>query len=266
MNAPAPVPSRNWFGLIATGLAVGVASGLFGVGGGIIILPVLVYLLGFDTKIAAGTSLLAIVLPSIVGVITYALDGNVDVLLAGLLAVGSIVGAPIGSWLLSRLHKRTIQWAFVGFLVVVIVSLFLVIPSRDAVVQISLLTGALLVLVGVITGVMAGLIGIGGGVIVVPVMVVLFGASDLVAKGSSLLMIIATGLSGTVANIRRKNVDPPAAIAIGLAAAAVTPAGVWLAGAMSPRVANLVFAGFLVLVIVRMVVDAWPRRPRRDDT
>ncbi|MGO1543135.1 MAG: sulfite exporter TauE/SafE family protein [Gulosibacter sp.] len=262
MNTPDLAPRRNWFGLVLTGLAVGFASGLFGVGGGIIILPVLVYLLGFDTKLAAGTSLLAIVLPSIVGVVSYALEGNVDVLLAALLAAGSIFGAPIGSWLLSKLHKRAVQWTFIAFIVVVIVSLFIVIPARDAVVQIDLLTGALLVVVGLFTGVTAGLLGIGGGVIVVPVMVVVFGASDLVAKGSSLLMIIATGLSGTIANIRRKNVDPLAALAIGLAAAAVTPFGVWLAGTLSPQTANIVFAGFLVLVIIRMMVDAWPRRRR----
>lgn len=262
MNSPALAPRRNWFGLVLTGLAVGLASGLFGVGGGIIILPVLVYLLGFDTKIAAGTSLLAIVVPSIVGVTSYALNGNVDVLLAVLLAAGSIVGAPIGAWLLSKLPKRAVQWTFIAFIVIVIVSLFLVIPSRDAVVHIDLLTGALLVVLGLFTGITAGLLGIGGGVIVVPMMVVLFGASDLVAKGSSLLMIIATGLSGTVANLRRKNVDPLAAVAIGAAAAVVTPLGVWLAGAMSPRVANMVFAGFLVLVIIRMVVDAWPRKSK----
>lgn len=262
LTPPAVAPSRNWFGLALTGLAVGLASGLFGVGGGIIILPVLVYLLGFDTKLAAGTSLLAIVVPSIVGVTSYALDGNVDVLLAALLAAGSIFGAPIGSWLLSRLHKRAVQWTFIAFIVIVIVSLFLVIPSRDAVVHIDILTGVLLVLVGLFTGITAGLLGIGGGVIVVPIMVVLFGASDLVAKGSSLLMIIATGLSGTIANLRRKNVDSAAAVTIGVAAAVMTPLGVWLAGAMSPRVANMVFAGFLVLVIIRMAVDAWPRKSK----
>lgn len=259
-HTPSTDSRRNWLGLILLGLAVGTASGLFGVGGGIIILPVLVYLLGYETKRAAGTSLLAITVPSLVGVVTYSLDGNVDVLLAALLAAGSIVGAPIGSWLLARLPKRAVQWAFIGFLVIVIVSLFLVVPSRDSVVHVDWFTGALLVLVGLVTGVTAGLIGIGGGVIVVPVMVLAFGASDLVAKGTSLLMIIATGLSGTVSNIRHRNVDPVGALTIGASAGVVTPLGVWLAGALTPFAANIAFAVFLVLVIVRMVVDAWPRR------
>lgn len=251
---------RNWFGLILLGLAVGVSSGLFGIGGGIIVLPALVYLFGYYTRIAAGTSLLAVVLPAIVGVISYAIEGNLDLLMAVLLATGSIVGAPIGSWLLTVLPQRAVRWGFIVFMLLVIASLFVVIPSRDAVVEMDWLLGAGLVALGLFTGVMSGLLGIGGGVIIVPLLVVLFGASDLVAKGTSLLVVIATGMSGTVANVRRKNVDPPAALVIGGAAALATPVGVWTAHALSPEIANIVFAVFLALVIIRMLADVLSRR------
>lgn len=253
---------RNWFGLILLGLAVGISSGLFGIGGGIIILPALVYLLGYYTRIAAGTSLLAVVLPAVIGVIAYALEVNVNLLMAVLLATGSIVGAPIGSWLLTVLPQRAVRWGFIVFLLAVIVSLFVVIPTRDAVVEIDWLLGAGLVVLGLFTGVMSGLLGIGGGVIIVPLLVVLFGASDLVAKGTSLLVIIATGMAGTIANLRRKNVDPPAAMVIGGAAALATPLGVWTAHALSPETANIVFAVFLALVIIRMLVDVLSRRAK----
>ena len=85
-----------------------------------------------------------------------------------------------------------LRWAFVAFLAVVIVSLFVVIPSRDAVLELTWVTGIGLVVLGVITGILAGLLGVGGGIIVVPVLVLIFGASDLVAKGTSLLMMIPT--------------------------------------------------------------------------
>lgn len=255
LKTSATPTKRNWFGLILLGLAVGVSSGLFGIGGGIIILPALVFLFGFNTRLAAGTSLLAVILPSIVGVISYALESNVNLLMAVLLAAGSIVGAPIGSWLLSIVPQRAVQWGFIAFMIIVIISLFLVIPSREAVVHIDWLIGTGMVLLGLFTGVMSGLLGIGGGVIVVPLLVVLFGASDLIAKGTSLLMVIATGVSGTVSNVLRKNVDPPAALTIGAAAALVTPLGVWAAYALPPAVANIVFSAFLVVVIIRMLVD-----------
>lgn len=253
---------RNWFGLLLLGLAVGVSSGLFGIGGGIIILPAMVYLLGYSTRIAAGTSLLAVVLPSLTGVFSYAIEGNVNLLMAVLLAVGSIVGAPIGSWLLTVLSQRVVRWGFIVFMLLVIASLFIVVPARDAVVEVDWMLGAGLVTLGLFTGVMSGLLGIGGGVVVVPLLVVLFGASDLVAKGTSLLMVIATGTSGTIANLRRKNVDPLSALAVGVVAALATPLGVWAAYTLEPAVANIVFAVFLGLVIVRMLVDVLSSRKK----
>lgn len=259
METSASPRSRNWFGLVLLGLTVGVSSGLFGIGGGIIILPALVYLLKFDTRVAVGTSLLSVILPAIAGVVSYALEANVNLLMAVLLAAGSIVGAPIGSWLLSILPQRAVKWGFIAFMILVIVSLFLVVPTRDSVVDIGWLFGAGLMALGLFTGVMSGLLGIGGGVIVVPLLVVLFKESDLVAKGTSLLMVIATGISGTVSNVMRKNVDLPAAFTIGGTAAVVTPLGVMAAYAMSPFIANIVFAVFLGLVIVRMLIDVLSR-------
>ena len=254
--AETQAPVRNWPVLVITGMLVGLASGLFGVGGGLIIVPALVLWLHYDQRLASGTSLLAIVAPSLVGVVSYWLQGHVDALLAVLLAGGSIVGAPIGTRLLARLPKRVLQWTFIGFLVVVIALLFVVIPDRDARVHVDLVNGAALVGVGLVAGVLAGLLGIGGGIVVVPALVMLFGASDVVAKGTSLLMIIVTGLSGTISNLRRGNVDLGAAVAIGLGAAALTPVGVWIAHALDPFWANVAFAAFLVFVIVRMAAAA----------
>ena len=261
-SASAEAPNRNWVALVLLGAAVGVASGLFGIGGGILIVPALVYLLGWNQRLAAGTSLLALVLPAITGVIAYALSGHVNVLLALILAIGSMIGAPIGTWLLARLPKRALQWSFIAFLVVVIALMLVVIPNRDAAVHIDWVSGPLLWIVGVVAGVLSGLLGIGGGVVVVPALVIGFGASDLIAKGTSLLMIIGTSISGTISNVKRKNVDPPAAAVIGVAAAAGSPFGAWISQALDPFTANLVFAAFLVFVIVRMAVDAWPRRAR----
>lgn len=261
MNS-AQTQQNPWWGLVLLGVAVGLASGMFGVGGGIIIVPVLVYLFHMDQRIASGTSLLAIVPTALAGVIAYGAHGNVNILLAALMAIGSVVGAPVGTWLLQRLPKRALRLSFMVFLVVIIVSLFLVMPNRESTIHINVALGALLVVLGFVAGVASGLFGIGGGVVVVPLLVLAFGASDLVAKGSSLLMIIATGMSGTIANVRQKNVDLRAAAFIGIAAGLLTPVGTLIASAMSPFAANVAFAAFLVLVIIRMGFDVWPRKKR----
>ena len=121
----------RWIVLVLLGLVAGFLSGLFGVGGGILIVPALILLLGFDQRVAAGTSLAAIVPMAIVGVISYAVEGSVDWIAAVLLSVAAIGGAQIGSHLLNRLPIQALRWGFIGFLVVIVVSLFLVIPSSS---------------------------------------------------------------------------------------------------------------------------------------
>ena len=160
--------------------------------------------------------------------------------------------------------RDRLRWFFVGFLVVVIVSLFLVIPSRDAEFELQLLNGIALVLVGVATGILAGLIGVGGGVIVVPILMLAFGTSDLVAKGTSLLMMIPTAISGTIGNLRNRNVDLVAAALVGVSACTTTALGAWLATLIDPQVGNMLFAAYLVVIAVQMAMKAIKGRKKKD--
>lgn len=248
--------ARFYLTCVGIGLLAGLLSGLFGVGGGTVIVPFLVLLLAFDQRLAAGTSLAAIVPTATVGVISYALHDSVAWIPALLLAGGAVVGAQIGTWLLPRLSLTVLRWAFVGFLVAVIVSLFLVIPSREAELVLTWLSGAGLIVLGVVTGILSGLIGVGGGIVVVPALMVLFGTSDLVAKGTSLLMMIPTALSGTVGNLRRGNVDLAAAAVVGVAACTTTALGAWVATLVDPFVANLLFAAYLVVIAGQLALRA----------
>lgn len=247
---------RAYTSFVAIGLLAGLLSGLFGVGGGTVIVPLLVLLLHFDQRLAAGTSLAAIVPTATVGVVSYAVSGSVAWIPAIVLAVGAVVGAQIGTRLLPRISQTALRWGFVGFLLVVIVSLFLVVPSRDAVFELTWASGAALIAVGVGTGILAGLIGVGGGVIVVPVLMLAFGTSDLVAKGTSLLMMIPTAVSGTVGNLRHRNVDLLAAGLIGLSACTTTALGAWLATLIEPRLGSILFAAYLVVIAVQMALKA----------
>lgn len=253
---PARRGARFFLTCVAVGLLAGLLSGLFGVGGGTVIVPLLVLLLGFDQRRAAGTSLAAIVPTAAVGVISYAVSGSVAWIPAIILAATAVLGAQIGTWLLPRVSQTALRWAFVGFLAAVIVSLFLVIPSRDAVLELTWVTGPGLAVLGLITGVLAGLLGVGGGIIVVPALLLVFGTSDLIAKGTSLLMMIPTAISGTIGNLRRSNVDLRAAAAVGLAACTTTALGAWLATVVDPFVGNILFAAFLVFIAVQMALRA----------
>ena len=219
------------------------------------IVPALVWL-GLTQRNAAATSMLAIVPTSLSGVISYATCGNVDWLAALLLFCGMFVGGQIGSWLLSRLPELVLRWIFVVFLVFVVFNQISFVPSRDQHIAMSALTGVCLVLLGVVIGILAGLLGIGGGALAVPALSMLFGASDLIARGTSLLAMFPNSITTSVANLKRRLVHVKAALIIGLVAAVTAPFGTWIAGAVSPRVGSILFACYLCVLLVRSMFVA----------
>jgi uncharacterized protein len=103
--------------LMAIGTLAGLFSGLFGVGGGSVIVPLLVLWLGYDERAATATSLAAIVFIAAFAAAAQGLYGNVNLLDAVLVGVPAVVGVLIGTWLQQRLHTRVIALLFAAVLV-----------------------------------------------------------------------------------------------------------------------------------------------------
>ncbi len=102
------------------GLGGGVLSGVFGIGGGLVIVPALILLAGYTPAAAAGTSLAALLLPvGLFGAIEYYKAGNVDVRAAAVIAFGLLIGAYFGARLGTSLQPETAQRAF-GILLLVV--------------------------------------------------------------------------------------------------------------------------------------------------
>ncbi len=238
------------------GLVAGLLSGAFGVGGGVLVVPALVLLLGYGQRRAHGTSLAAVVPISVAGVTGYLLFDGVDWRVAGLLALGAAGGAVVGARLLARIPQSPLRWLFIGFMLLSAARLVVEIPDRDARLVLTATVAVVLVAVGLLTGVLSGLLGVGGGIFMVPVMIVFLEMSDVVAKGTSLLAVIPTGILATWTNHRRGNADLRAALVLGLAGVPTSVAGAALAVWLPPRVAAVLFAVFLTAVAVRMAVHA----------
>jgi uncharacterized protein len=98
--------------LVGIGLASGFLGALFGVGGGIVIVPLLIGLAAFDQRRASATSLAAILLSSTAGAITYAAHGDVEVGPALLVGVPAVAGVLAGVDLQQRLGQRTLGYTF----------------------------------------------------------------------------------------------------------------------------------------------------------
>jgi uncharacterized protein len=242
--------------LIGIGLASGFFAGLFGIGGGVMVVPALVVLLGFDHRQAVATSLLAILPAVATSTVSYALAGSVDWTVGAIVAVGAVIGAQVGAWVLQRISRRSAQWIFVVFLISMIIQLLLVVPNREATIELSLPMGAGLLLLGLVAGSLSAILGIGGGGVAVPILMVWFGLGDIAAKGVSLVMMLPGVLSGLVANLRRRQVEVRAGLVVGAGALLTGPVGAWVAHIISPQVGAWLFAAFLIFIAVTMVREA----------
>ena len=242
--------------LVLIGGIGGLLSGAFGVGGGIVMVPLLIVLARLDQRHASATSLVAIVPAAAAGAISYAVAGQVDVVVAILIAVGGVGGSLIGSRLLRTLPIGWLRWLFIALLLLAAVQLFFGVAGRDSGIELTPWSIPGLILVGLVMGVASGLFGIGGGVIVVPVLVAVFGAGDLLAKGTSLLAIIPGAVIGTVANARAGLVDVVDGAIVGVAAAAASFAGVAVAARMTPQLSTILFAVLILAAAAQLVVRA----------
>ncbi|NLI14383.1 sulfite exporter TauE/SafE family protein [Pelotomaculum propionicicum] len=229
------------------GLAAGFFGGLFGLGGGVVMIPLMVGILKISQHKAHGTSLVALIFTGIVGTITYAFRGSVDIMASVLLASTAIFTSRAGARFAHALPEWKLKRYFGGFMILVTLMLLLkpYLTSID-----GSLTGwvkvVVLLFTGVFTGFLSGMMGVGGGTIMVPSMVLLVGLTQHTAQGSSLLAMIPAGGVGAYTHWRLGNVN--AGILTGLIPGILV--GTYLGGSfayfLSEGVLRLLFAAMLI--------------------
>ena len=252
--------TRRILSLVGVGLLGGFLSGVFGIGGGILMVPLLILLIKLDQRHAAALSLVAVLPAAIVGAITYGFQGHVDYIAGAIIAVGGIAGALIGTRLLRQLSLGWLRWMFVVLLVLVAIRMLIVQPETDASIEFSFWSVAGLVGLGLLVGVASGLFGIGGGVIIVPALVGLFGVSELIAKGTSLLAMIPTSITGTINNTRARLVKPMDGLVLGVAAALAAYPGALVAHILPTLLSHILFAALVLFAAIQLAIRAWRAR------
>jgi uncharacterized membrane protein YfcA len=251
-----------WLRAAGVGVAAGILSGLFGVGGGIIMVPLLVAWFTLDQRRASATSLLAIVPIATASAAGYARNDNIDLAAGLLLLIGGVVGGQLGARMLPRTPIATLQLWF-GILSLATAARLVFGGSSSALAGLGgVWEGGLLVLVGVAAGMLAGLLGVGGGIIMVPGLVLLTGAGADTARGTSLLVVIFTALTATWTNVRNGLVEGRLALVAGLVGVPAGLAGAALGQWLPERVALVLFAVLLTWSGVQMILRS--RRSRRE--
>ncbi len=226
--------SVNVLVFLFLGIAVGTLSGIFGVGGGFLMTPLLIFL-GIPPAVAVGTEANQIIASSVSGVMAHWRRGNVDFKMGGILLIGGIIGSTFGVWLFRLLRELgqidlVIMLSYVVFLgsiglLMLVESLRTMrrsrspnanrrklhqhnflhgLPFKMRFRRSKLYISALLpLLIGVGVGILSAIMGVGGGFIMVPAMIYILGMPTAVVVGTSLFQIIfvtanATFLQATI--------------------------------------------------------------------
>ena len=219
--------SVNIFLILGMGGGVGFLSGLFGVGGGFLMTPLLIFI-GIPPAVAVGTEANQIVASSISGVLAHWKRGNVDVKMGVMLLIGGVIGSSFGVWLFTILKTLgqidlVIKLSYVAFLGIIGMLMLIeslntmrrakraapsklhrhiflhALPFKMRFRRSKLYVSALLPLgVGAIVGILSAIMGVGGGFVMVPAMIYLLGMPTAVVVGTSLFQIIFVTANVTV--------------------------------------------------------------------
>jgi len=192
--------------LVLIGLAAGLVGGGLGVGGGIVLVPLLVAV-GFDQHRSHATSLAAIVLIAATGAVSFGMSGEVALGTGVTIGIGGIAGSVVGASVMHRSNPRTLTIIFGIVLFVAALRMISGASPLAGAAGFGDLTQVVVALgIGLVAGFFAGLAGIGGGVLIVPSTVLLLGLSQYQAQGTSLVAIIFTAISGTIVHLKNKRV------------------------------------------------------------
>jgi len=192
---------------LTAGLVAGTASGLFGVGGGLALVPTLTGFFQLTQHQAHGTSLAVIGITAPAAMIVYGAHANVVWVAAAPMALGSLVTAGLGARLATRVSAGGLRRAFALFLLLVAVRLLWQPPQIAEAAGVGGVTrAAWCLLVGLLAGGLAGFMGVGGGILVVPALTLLFGMSQQAAQGTSLAVMLVTAPTATIEHARHRNV------------------------------------------------------------
>lgn len=253
--------------LFVVGLAAGVLSGMFGIGGGVVIVPVLIAVFNFDQLQANGTSLAALLMPvGIFAVLEYYRKGKLGISTAAWVAVGILFGGFVGAELAIGLPADTLKrlyglfllyvsWRFTEprkLLNLIPQSATAPVPEAPPIVAWYVLIG-----VGLLAGVASGLFGIGGGLIIVPALMTLLRFDQHQAVGTSLgALLLPVALPAVVSYYNAGKLDLNVAFFVALGLIGGAFAGAKIALSLSANTVKRIYGLFLFIMALRFIFGA----------
>ena len=246
--------------ILIIGAGGGFLSGVAGVGGAAILIPLMVAWLGVSQHHAQGSSSWVIVFTAAGAVARYAVSTPIDFGIAGVAAGAGVIFGVLGANLAGRLDPRVLRRLFAVLLIAAATRMLISAgePTGGASIGQTLVVAATL---GAASGLVAGLLGVGGGIVLVPGSVILLGLPQIEAQALSLLVMVPTTLAAALTSWRLGNMDWRITIPIAGVAIAASVAGSTLALALPGQILQSLFAILLLFFAQQMLgVQAWGAR------
>lgn len=251
--------------LFAAGLGIGGLGTLIGAGGGWMIVPILLFGLGFPPQEAVATSLAIVFLNALSGSVAYMVQGRVLYRMGTAFAAATIPGALLGAWLVQYLGSRPFTLLFGLFLLLVALilyrggqlSLLAPTPRRIQPEAFSSLRSPPMrvgVLLSFLVGVISSLFGIGGGIVHVPFLIIILGLPVHAATATSHFVLAITSLTGSAMFYLHGQIHFDIAVPMGLGVLLGAQGGALLSMRMEGGPIRRLLAGVLALFALGLIV------------
>ncbi|HOK14578.1 MAG TPA: sulfite exporter TauE/SafE family protein [Candidatus Kapabacteria bacterium] len=245
------------------GVIAGVAAGMFGIGGGVVIVPALIIIFSLPLHFATGTSLAALLLPvGIFACIKFYKSRLLNIKIAALIAFGLTIGVYFGSEAVSVINPKMLKIIYGCFLL--FVSLYFINPlqlikksnSEKVVYEYKNTVPSIYpLLIGVFAGILSGMFGIGGGLVITPFLMYVLRFHPKNAIGTSLgALLLPVGLPGVIVYFNNGFIvlNFAIAIAIGIVFGAIIGAKITLS--LKTKYVKLIYGVFLLLMALDFIV------------
>ncbi len=241
--------------LILVGIFIGTMSGFFGIGGGMILVPVLL-VLGFDIKAAIGISIVQMVFSSIFGSYLNHKKGSLIIGEGIFVGLGGFLGGYIGGYVTESIPDAVLQFTFFGLLLFALFRLFYSKNHEDDS-QTKTLNKGLLFTLGVIIGVFSITLGIGGSIILTPVLVGLLHYPLKKAVSAGLFFVAFSSVSGMISRLSHGTIDFHNGLIVAVASLVGVALGIWLKDHVTSKNHKIALLALYVFALGMLMKKIW---------
>jgi uncharacterized membrane protein YfcA len=241
--------------LILVGIFIGSMSGFFGIGGGMILVPILL-VLGFDTKDAIGISIVQMVFSSIYGSYLNYKKGSLLVGEGIFVGFGGFVGGYIGGYVTHFISNTILQFLFLGLLIFALSRLFFSQHHEDDVVT-KTLNKALLFGIGLIIGIFSITLGIGGSVVLTPILVGLLHYPIKKAVSAGLFFVVFSSVAGLISRLTSGTIDFHNGLVVAAASLIGVAFGIWLKDHVTSKNHKMALLALYMLALGMLIKKIW---------